>query len=141
MTMNDHSLTGSISQLFFVLRAAMDDALRKIELTSPQFTVLDALSREPGITNAGLARRCSVTPQTTHAIVLGLEAAGLVVRQPHLTQTRLLQLYLSNAGEQFAEEARIRVDEVETRMLMLFSNAERDQFGDLLHRCLATLAR
>ena len=130
-----------MSQLFFVLRAAMDDALREIDLTAPQFATLDALSREPGMTNAALARCCSVTPQTMHAIVVGLEGAGLVVRQPHLTQTRLLQLYLSNAGEQMANEGRFLVAGVEARMLMLFSNAERDQFGDLIRRCLATLVR
>ena len=61
------------------------------------------------------------------------------MRQPHLTQARLLQLYLSNAGEQMAEEGRVLVAGVEARMLMLFSNAERDQFGDLIRRCLATL--
>jgi DNA-binding MarR family transcriptional regulator len=139
--MNNPSLVGSISQLFFLLRAAMDDALREIDLTSPQFTALDALSREPGMTNAELARRCSVTPQTMHAIVVGLEAVGLVVRQPHSTQTRLLQLYLSNAGEQMAKEGRFLVAGVEARMLMLCTNAERDQFADLIRRCLATLVR
>jgi DNA-binding MarR family transcriptional regulator len=139
--MDNSSLAGSISQLFFVLRAAMDEALREIDLTSPQFTALDALSREPGMTNAELARRCSVTPQTMHANVLGLESAGLVVRQPHLTQARLLQLYLSNAGEQMAEEGRFLVTGVEARLLMLMSTAERNQLGNLIRQCLATLSR
>ena len=139
--MDNPSLAGSISQLFFVLRAAMDEALREIDLTSPQFTALDALSREPGMTNAELARRCSVTPQTMHAIVLGLESAGLIVRQPHLTQARLLQLYLSNAGEQMAEEGRFLVTGVEARLLILMSTAERNQLGNLIRQCLATLSR
>jgi DNA-binding MarR family transcriptional regulator len=139
--MDDASLVGSISQLFFLLRAATDEALREIELTSPQYSALNALSREPGMTNAELARRCSVTPQTMHAIVGGLESAGLVVRHPHLTQARLLQLYLSNAGEQLAEEGNVLVAGVEARMLMLFSNAERDQFVNLIRRCLATLSQ
>jgi DNA-binding MarR family transcriptional regulator len=139
--MDDASLTGSISRLFFLLRAAMDEALREIDLTAPQFAALEALSREPGMTNAELARRCSVTPQTLHAIGVGLESAGLMVRQPHPTQTRLLQLYLSNAGEFRVEEGRFLVAGVEARMLALFSNAERDQFGDLIHRCLATFTR
>ena len=138
----DHpSVVESISRLFFVLRAALDESLREIELTWPQYAALDALSREPGMTNAELARRCSVTPQTMHAIVLGLESAGMVVRQPHLDQGRRLQLYLSNAGEQRAADGRFLVAGVEVRMLMLLSNAERDQFEDMIRQCLATLAR
>jgi DNA-binding MarR family transcriptional regulator len=139
--MDNSSFVGSISQLFFLLRAATDEALRAIDLTSPQFAALDALSGEPGMTNAELARRCSVTPQTMHAIVVALESAGMVVRQPHLTQARLLQLYLSNAGEQMAKEGRLLIAGVEARMLMLLSNAERDQFGDVIRRCMATLVR
>ena len=139
--MDDPALVESISRLFFVLRAETDDALREIGLTSPQWTALDALSWEPGMTNAELARRCSVTPQTMHAIVVGLESAGMIVRRPHLTQARLLQLYLSNAGEQMADEGSVLVAGVEARMLILLSNAERDQFSILIQRCLATLAR
>jgi len=139
--MDNSSIVGSISQLFSFLRAATDEALREIDLTSPQYAALDVLSREPGMTNAELARRCSVTPQTMHAIALGLESAGLVVRQPHLTRARLLQLYLSNAGEQMAKEGRVFVAGVEARMLMLMSTAERDQFGAMIRRCLATLSR
>jgi len=76
-----------------------------------------------------------------HAIVLGLESAGMVVRQPHLDQGRRLQLYLSNAGEQRAADGRLLVAGVEARMLMLLSNAEQDQFEDMIRQCLATLAR
>ena len=103
--------------------------------------ILNAMQADSSMTNAELARRCSVTPQTMHAIGVGLESAGLIVRQAHLTQPRLLQLYLSNAGEQIAGEGRVLVSGVEARMLMLLSHAERDQFGDLIHRCLATLGR
>ena len=139
--MDISSLVGSISQLFFQMRAATDEALREIDLTSPQFVALDALSREPGMTNAELARRCSVTPQTMHAIVGALESSGMIVRHPHLEQARRLQLYLSNAGELRAADGRFLVAGVEARMLMLLSNAERDQFGHMLQRCLATLSR
>jgi len=139
--MDNVSIAGSISQLFFLLRATMDEVLREIDLTAPQFAALDALSREPGMSNAELARSCSVTPQTMHAIGVGLESAGLVVRQPHPTQPRLLQVYLSNAGEFRVEEGRMLVVLVEGRMLALVSNAERDQFGELIRRCLATLGR
>src|SRR4051794_9442321 len=139
--MDNPSLVASISRLFFETRTAMGEALRDIDLTSPQFAALDALSRELGITNAELARRCSVTPQTMHDIVLGLEAVGLIVRQPHRTQPRLLQLYLSNAGEQMTEEGRVLVGGVEARMLALFSDAEREVFSQLIRRCLAMLGR
>jgi DNA-binding MarR family transcriptional regulator len=46
------------------LRAEMDEALEAKRLTTPQYAVLSALEREPGISNADLARRSFVTPHT-----------------------------------------------------------------------------
>ncbi len=46
------------------LRASMDEDLAAKDLNTPQFAALFALKQEPGLSNADLARRTFVTPQT-----------------------------------------------------------------------------
>src|SRR6478609_2976483 len=101
--MNPASLLDEATWLSLAIRSAMDEALIRSGVSAAQCGVLSVLRREPGLSNAELARRLRVTPQTTHTIVTGLAAAGLVVRQPHQVHRRLLGLYLSNAGESVVE--------------------------------------
>ena len=61
----------------------MDKALREVCMTTAQYAALSALEAAPGLSGAELARRSLVTPQTMNAILVNLEAAGLVVRRPH----------------------------------------------------------
>ena len=51
------------------LRSRMDEELRGVGLTTPQYAALSALGEEPGASGAGLARRCFVTPQTMNGIL------------------------------------------------------------------------
>ncbi len=45
-----------------------------------QRTILSMLSREPGLSNADLARRSGLAPQTVSAVLDDLDAVGLIVR-------------------------------------------------------------
>lgn len=137
--MEASSLNEEISRLFLALRSATDEALVSSGISSAQFGVLCALNQGPGFTNAELARRLAVTPQTTHTIVTGLVDAGLVVRQPHPAHRRLLALYLSNAGEAVVEESEPIVAEVEGRMAALLSEDEQVDLSRMLRLCVASL--
>jgi DNA-binding MarR family transcriptional regulator len=46
------------------LRVSMDEVLRPLGLTTPQYAVLCAIEADPGISNASLARAAFVTAQT-----------------------------------------------------------------------------
>ena len=56
-----------IKRAQMVLHDAMADALGSHDLTVPQFAVITGLDEEPGLSNADLARRAFVTPQSMHA--------------------------------------------------------------------------
>jgi DNA-binding MarR family transcriptional regulator len=73
----------------YTLRQVMDDRLADAALTTPQYAALTALEREEGLSNAELARRCFVTPQTMHSIVTRLEEEGLLRRTPHPNHGRI----------------------------------------------------
>ena len=88
-----------------VLHEAMADALGSHDLTVTQFAVLTALHEEPGLSNADLARRAFVTPQSMHAVLQELERLQFVVRRPHPQHQRVLQAELTEAGRRTLKSA------------------------------------
>ena len=117
----------------------MDAELREMDVTTPQYAALSVLAEEPGLSNAALARRSFVTPQTMNQIMLRLEAAGLVERRAHPEHGRVLQAYLTEEGNNLRKECAIRVDALEGRMISGLSEAERLTLLELLQRCSAAL--
>jgi DNA-binding MarR family transcriptional regulator len=121
------------------LRLGMDGTLKELDVTTPQYAALSVLAEEPGLSNAALARRSFVTPQTMNQILVRLEAAGLVERRAHPEHGRVLQAYLTEEGERLRRECAGRVDAVEERMVSGLSEDERKDLLGLLRRCSAAL--
>src|ERR1700685_2008204 len=80
------------------LRTRLDSGLREIGLTTPQYAVLNFLKDEAGASNATLARRAFVTPQTMQAILVALERSGLIARTPHPEHGRVQTTELTALG-------------------------------------------
>ena len=80
------------------LNAAMTGVLREHGATLAQYAVVTALDEEPGLSNAGLARRAFVTPQTMNQVLRELEQKGWVARHPDPAHARILQADLTPAG-------------------------------------------
>jgi DNA-binding MarR family transcriptional regulator len=72
--------------------------LRPWNLTLSSYTALRILDREPSLTQAQLARRCYVRPQTMTRMVTQLEERGWVARRPHPESERALCLGLTGEG-------------------------------------------
>ena len=121
------------------LRSGMDEALATKGLTTPQYAVLSALEREPGISNAELARRSFVTPQTMIRIVEHLETLQLIARQPHPTHGRVLTASLTPKGARLVASCHAAAEAVEARMLRGLGARERATLQSLLERCATAL--
>jgi DNA-binding MarR family transcriptional regulator len=121
------------------LRVRTDQALGPRGLTTPQYAVLAALERQAGISNAELARRAFVTPQTMVRIVETLEAMGLVSRQPHPTHGRIRPASLTPGGARRVAGCHAAVAEVERRLLADLAPEQRRQLLDLLVKCAVAL--
>ena len=121
------------------LRSAMDGALAALDLTTPQYSALTELAQEQGLSNAELARRCFVTPQTMHQILGGLEREGLVTRSQHPEHGRIQQTALTAKGEQRLTQAYGRVSSVEARMTQSLSPTEIGQATGVLVKCYEAL--
>ncbi len=123
------------------LRMQMDAVLREIGLTTPQYSTLTIITEQPGLSGAGLARRCFVTPQTMNMIVANLEEAGLLVRRPHPEHGRTLQAYVTPKAESLLQEAHRRVSDVEERMLASMPQKQRREFTEALQACADVLEK
>ena len=123
------------------LRLGMDGTLKELGVTTPQYAALSVLAEEPGLSNAALARRSFVTPQTMNQIMVRLEAARLVERHAHPEHGRVLQAYLTEEGKRLRQKCAGRVDAIEGLMVSGLSDEERSNLLGLLRRCSAALRR
>jgi DNA-binding MarR family transcriptional regulator len=80
------------------MRLHMDRQLNVIGLNAPQYNVLASLEAEPGASNARLARRAFVTPQTMQAMLVKLEKSGLIQRSADAEHGRIQRTELTEEG-------------------------------------------
>jgi DNA-binding MarR family transcriptional regulator len=121
------------------LRRAIDAALRGLGLTTPQFSVLSVLEAEPGLSGAELARASMLTAQTMNGILIALERAGHIVRNPDPRDRRALQVRLTDPGRALLDQARAQVSVVERRMTAALTDAQIAQLREWLVACARAL--
>ena len=97
------------------LRAAIDEALLPLGVTSAQYGALAALAATPGVTSAELARACLVSAQSMHERVTGLADRGLVDRERR--DGRSVRLAVAAVGHAALREADPLVDRVERELV------------------------
>lgn len=122
------------------LNDAMNAELDAHGVTLSQYAVLVALDEEPGLSNADLARRAFVTPQTMNQVLRELEGRGLVVRRPHAVHGRVRQAHLTPDGERLLRACRAAGDEVERRMLAGLPAADQQRVAAALRLFTEALA-
>lgn len=135
------SVADAIRKAQQLLRLEIDNALRGIGLTAPQYFVLAALAAEPGLSGAALARRCYVTAQTMTGIIANLAASGLVARQADAEHGRIIRTLLTPGGSDLLARARMLVSRVEAGMVEEIDPVEREALSDLLTQCAESLSR
>ncbi len=128
-----------IKRLQQALRHAMDATLAELNLTTAQYAALCALENDPGLSNAELARRCFVTPQTMHQVVTGLERAGLLTPVAHSRHSRIRSLTLTDAARDRLDRAHERVTNVEARMAADLTSQELTVTTQALEKCRSAL--
>ena len=117
------------------LRTSMDDQLSHLGVTTAQFNVLSAVQRQPGISNASLARGSFVTAQSMLGIVANLEKMGLLHRTPHEIHGRIMQSELTRKGTEVLASASEAIADMEKRMTVGFTAKEIVALRSMLQRC------
>lgn len=117
------------------LRVSMDEALRPLELTTPQYAVLCAVEAEAGLSNARLARAAFVTAQAMQGVLANLERDGFLERRPDPNHGRVLRSDLTSRGRRVLAQAHAAVRVVEDRMVASFGRAAAARLALSLSKC------
>ena len=108
-------------------------------LTVPQYTALSILRDRGGLSNAQLARRSYVTPQSMNEVIAKLERDGLVARSPAANHGRILEMTLTPAGREVLQRCEDAVSAMESRMLADLDDDARSQLLKALTDCVHRL--
>ena len=100
-----------------VLRRRLSAAVEPFGLTLPAYVALSVLRAQDGLSNAQLARRSLVTPQSMSEALAKLVEGGYVRRRSDPGHGRIIRTELTAAGSRALERCDRAVDEVERELL------------------------
>ncbi len=125
---HDHetSLLYVIGRVNQGIRREMRARLARWSLRVQEFTTLSVLASRPGLSNAQLARRSLVTPQSMIEILSKLEERGLVQREVDPSHGRILRAELTRAGREMMREASPAVLHIQDEMLKRVSARQEE---------------
>jgi DNA-binding MarR family transcriptional regulator len=130
-----------IGRLHRVLRHALDERVRAHGLTAGQYAALSILGDQPGLSNAQLARRSFMTPQSANQTMHTLQDLGLVRREQDPAHARIARAELTARGRKVLAACDRAVDEVERTMLRELGRQGRGRLLSDLRACLQALDR
>ncbi len=115
-----------IARLERAVRSAINERVSPYGLTTLQYTTLSVLGRRGGLSNAQLARRSYMTPQSMSEVIEALERKGLIVRDQHPNHRRVYPARLTATGLKVLEACDEAVGKLEEEMLRELEPDERD---------------
>lgn len=140
-----YQINESIGYLLKQVRSAMeravDDEMAEHDLTGVQWGPLLMIDHGLGTTAAELARIACVDTGAVTRMLDRLEAKGLIRRTPCPKDRRVVQLELTEAGQELCGKIPYGLSRVLNSMLRGFTEAELATFKDFARRMLANAER
>jgi DNA-binding MarR family transcriptional regulator len=128
-----------IARLDRAIRREITDMVAPHGLTATQYTALSVLRMGKGLSNAQLARRSYVTPQSMIEMLGTLEAKGLIVRSPAPDHGRILRTELTPKGRRLLARCDAAINRMEIEMTRELSPEQLDEFEQMLRSCVHML--
>ena len=110
------SLAYLVGRLDHVLKQRLRDSLAPCGLSVPQYTALSVFRAHGSLSNAQLATRTMISPQSANEMVKQMEAKGWIARTPDPAHGRIIQIGLTAAGQDVLAECDANVAELERQM-------------------------
>lgn len=110
-------------------------AVRRHGINPRQFSTLAILARDPSLSQAELARRTMVTPQSMNESLEGLIASGLVARAP-VAPGRAARLSVTAEGKALLRKAYPVVKAADEACFTSLSASEREGLARVLGKLL-----
>jgi DNA-binding MarR family transcriptional regulator len=108
-------------------------------LSVAQYTTLSILRSRSGLSNAQLARRLWVTPQSMNEVIAALERMGLIERVPDQGNRRILRTALTVKGRDTLAVCDADILAMEDGMLADLDDDEHERLVAHLERCVRRL--
>jgi len=116
------------------IRKKMDLELNKIDLTTAQYALMSVIDEFPGASNAELARKCFVTPQTMILIVRKLEERSIIKRRDSQSHGRIQKVDLTNLGSDTLKKAHSIVEGIENELFKDLTESDLSRLCELLNK-------
>jgi DNA-binding MarR family transcriptional regulator len=114
-----------VGRLDHVLNKRLRDCLAPAGLTVPQYTALSVFRTLGSLSNAQLAVRTMISPQSANEMVKAMEAKAWIERKPDPSHGRIIQISLTEAGQAILRQCDAKVREVEQIMFPDLGDEER----------------
>jgi len=122
-----------------IVKRRLGEALAPHGLTVPQFTALSVLHARGSLSNAQLAERSFMSPQSANEVVKTMEARGWVTRTPEATHGRIGMLGLTDEALALLALCDEAVRQLEQEMLQGIDAEHAGLLHDLLLQCARNL--
>ncbi|WP_233809814.1 MarR family winged helix-turn-helix transcriptional regulator [Paraburkholderia sp. HP33-1] len=110
-------LTYLIGRLDRILRRELAAAIAPLGLTLSQFTALSVLEMRGEASNAQLAERSFITPQSANEVISVMVSRNWISREPDPNHGRIVVLRLTEEGRDVVRQGMKAVQAVEEQML------------------------
>lgn len=129
-----------VGRLDHVLSKRLRDCCAPAGVTVPQYTALSVFRAQGALSNAQLATRTMVSPQSANEMVKQMEAKGWIERTPDPSHGRIIQIGLTEAGHAILAQCDGKVREVELKMFPDLNEDERANMYTLLRGAVRALS-
>jgi DNA-binding MarR family transcriptional regulator len=139
MPKNEHPKAGTlylIHVLTHATRTRLDGALSHLGLSAFQYTILDVIKRNTGLSSAKVSRRFHVSAQAMGELILSLERRGLVTREEDPKNRKILHLSLTREGKRLANLGDKLRGDLENHLFGAYSAEEMRHFRDIIGSAL-----
>jgi DNA-binding MarR family transcriptional regulator len=120
------SLTYVVGRVNQGILREMRRRLSDVGLSVQEYTALSVLRARPGLSNAQLARRSLVTPQSMIETLTKLERRRLVTREVDPEHGRILRAQLTDGGRELLARADPAIAEIGEQMLADVAKRDRE---------------
>ena len=131
-------LVGHLERL---VRRRLGEAISPLGLTIQQYTALAVLGARGQLSNAQLAERSLVTPQSANQLVKEMEKRGWIERSADPNHGRIIHLHLTPLGQQVLKEAHAAAAKFEGDMLEGLSARDRQRYREYLSANVRALSQ
>lgn len=130
-------LVGHLERL---VRKRLVETISPLGLTIQQYTALAVLGARGQLSNAQLAERSLVTPQSANQMVKGMEKRGWIERSADPSHGRIIHLHLTPLGQEVLQEAHAAAAEFETGMLEGLTARDRERYRKYLRASVRAIS-